>query len=90
MARPVDYTLQSAAKMLGVGPNRLFRTLRERRVLSKDNIPYQRYIDQGYLKVNTGHFQHPGVGVKYYARVTVTNQGLVWLAKIVDHHGGTE
>lgn len=42
------------AKLLniqGIGRNNLFEILREAKVLMKDNIPYQKYVDCGYFRV---------------------------------------
>lgn len=39
------------AKCLKTGRNRLFRFLRNKGVLMKDNVPYQRYISQGYFTI---------------------------------------
>jgi anti-repressor protein len=34
-----------------MGRNTLFKMLREHKILMKDNIPYQKYIDKGYFEV---------------------------------------
>lgn len=41
------------AKLLdkGIGRNKLMKLLREKKILQKDNIPYQTYVDRGYFKV---------------------------------------
>lgn len=41
------------AKLLdkGIGCNKLMKLLREKKILQKDNIPYQSYVDRGYFKV---------------------------------------
>ena len=39
------------AKALGLGRNRLFEVLREKRILMGGNVPYQEYIDRGYFVV---------------------------------------
>lgn len=38
---------------INVGQKRLFRWLRENGYLQKDNMPYQKYIDNGYFEVVT-------------------------------------
>lgn len=55
------YSMQSAAKLLGTGELKLFRRLREARILmaadcsgrENHNVPYQQYLDRGYFKVKT-------------------------------------
>jgi len=48
-------SLNKAAKSIGKGRNRMNAFLRENQVLfkeDKDNIPYQRFINNGYFKIN--------------------------------------
>lgn len=44
-------TMAVVAKSLGTGRDRLFKTLRDRKILMGNNTPYQRYIDRGYFTV---------------------------------------
>src|SRR6476620_9419127 len=46
-------TIEIAAKLLnqGIGRNKLLKLLRDTKVLEKKNIPYQRFIDKGYFKL---------------------------------------
>lgn len=78
------YPMQDAAKMIGIGSNKLFAFLREQKVLDKSNLPYQRYIDQGYLKVDQGNWEHPTTGTKLYGRTLVTVHGFDWLKELVE------
>ena len=45
------YNMNSVAKILSTGRNRLFQRLREKEVLMKNNIPYQQYVDRGLFVV---------------------------------------
>lgn len=77
------YTVQETAKMLGIGPSKLYAWLKEQHILNDDRYPYQRYIDQGLFTVKRGEWQHPTIGRKYYAKPLVTNKGMAWIEK---HH----
>ena len=44
-------TMSQVAKSCGTGRNRLFKLLRDRGILMKNNLPYQEYIERGYFKV---------------------------------------
>lgn len=44
-------TVEEFAKTLGTGRNRFYRWLRGQGILQKSNIPYQRYLDNGWFKV---------------------------------------
>ena len=87
MARYGIYTMQTAARMLGIGPNRLFARLRDMRILNRNNIPYRRYIDQGYFTVHRGEWHHHTIGRRHYARTLVTDKGINWLEGIVARQG---
>lgn len=42
-----------------IGRNKLFQWLREQKILMKNNIPYQRYIDSGYFQIKESTFKTP-------------------------------
>lgn len=50
-----NISMNSMAKIIGLGRNKLFSSLREDKVLMSDfgnkNIPYQKYINAGYFEV---------------------------------------
>lgn len=41
----------SAVLDMGIGRNKLFEFLREKKILDRQNIPYRKYQDQGYFRV---------------------------------------
>lgn len=43
--------MNDVAKSVGYGRNKLYKFLREKKVLMKDNQPYQSYIDRGWFTV---------------------------------------
>lgn len=49
---PDTIDMAETAKVLnmGVGRNTIFKILRQQRVLNRNNIPYQEYIDRGYFR----------------------------------------
>ena len=51
-------SMNDTAKILnmGIGRNRLFKFLRDKNVLMKDNMPCQRYVDAGYFKVVESYY----------------------------------
>lgn len=42
---------------MGIGRNKLFALLRDKKILQKDNIPYQQYVTAGYFKVVEGKYE---------------------------------
>jgi anti-repressor protein len=80
-----DQTIQEVAKVLGTGEKRLFRYLRNRKILMPDNTPYQYYIDQRYFRlVQKVHTYHGRDEESLYTQTLVTGRGLVWLKRYID------
>ena len=52
----------------GIGRNKLFKLLREWKILTPHNRPYQEYVDRGYFRVIEQHYEKPygeaGVNIK--------------------------
>ena len=56
-------SMNEVAKVLnikGYGRNNLFEFLREKKVLDRWNVPYQRYVDNGWFRVIEQHYQKNG------------------------------
>lgn len=76
-------TVQEVAKVLGWGPQKLFAWLRGAGYLMKDNIPYQRYINEGYFKVVERVRYDPKTKEPItYTRTLITGRGLAKLEKL--------
>lgn len=87
-----EVAVEEAAKILGTGSQRLFHFLREygceygylmmgsRRDTDR-NLPYQRYIDQGFFTVRLKSYEHPRQGQTTYRKTMVTGKGLVRLGQ---------
>lgn len=65
-------------KVFDGGRNTLFQWLRENRYLNKENIPYQRYIDQGIFEIKEGTYKTP-YGTKISITTLVTGKGQIYL-----------
>lgn len=60
-------TLEQMAKILSsagvkVGTNRLYRWLREDKILKSNNLPYQEYLNNGFFAVQETPFKNPRTG----------------------------
>lgn len=67
---------------MGIGRNKLYKFLRDKKVLMSDNIPYQLYVDRGYFKVVESYFM---VGEnKVIAKTTYVKQkGVDYIRKLL-------
>ncbi len=72
--------MNQVAKSLGIGRNKLFELLRNMKVLTNDNLPYQRFIDSGYFVVKENTIVRDGFS-KPYAQTYVTPKGVDYIGK---------
>ena len=67
---------------MGVGRNKLFSILRDRKILQSDNKPYQKYIDAGYFKLVEEKY-NKGDGTGIYYKTVAKQKGIDFIRKIL-------
>ena len=81
----------TVAKILGfknVGRNILFDILRKQGILKADNIPYQKYVDNGYFRVIESKWNDYITGdVKISFKTVVYQKGIEYIAKLLKRLG---
>ena len=80
--------MKTMAKLLkdnniNIGRNRLFEFLRMKKILMKDNQPYQQYIDAGYFKVNEYTYTDSFGQNKTNRQTFITGKGQLYITKKV-------
>ena len=65
-------------KVFNGGRNKLFEHLRKKGYLMKDNVPYQRYIEQGIFEIVEYKYITP-YGEKLNTKSLITGKGQVYL-----------
>lgn len=78
-----------AAKVLdmGIGRNKLFEFLRKKKVLMRDNLPYQEYIDRGYFRTVEQKYQTPEGETKISIKTLVYQKGLDYIRRLLQDSG---
>lgn len=76
-------TMSQVAKSLGWGRNRLFSYLRDRQILMRNNLPYQRFLDMECFEVREVSTVR-GDGVVNVTQTMVTAKGLDYIARLVN------
>ena len=76
------FSMADVAKVLdmGIGRNKLFKFLRDKKILQGDNMPYQRFVDAGYFKVVEGKFM-AGDNVVISKTTYVKQKGIDYIRK---------
>ncbi len=77
--------MDQVAKVLnaGIGRNKLFALLREKKVLDRSNIPYQEYVDRGYFRVIEQKYTKPNGETNINIKTLVYQKGIDYIRKIV-------
>lgn len=75
-----------AAKVLdvrGIGRNNLFKILRDVKILDRDNVPYQEYIDRGYFRTIEQKYNTPTGETRIDIRTLVYQKGLDYIRRLL-------
>ncbi|MEG6613726.1 phage antirepressor KilAC domain-containing protein [Pseudoclostridium thermosuccinogenes] len=75
-------TMNDVAKCLGIGRNKLFGLLREKKIIRSNNTPYQEYIDRGYFEVKEKPIKMGDASINY-AQTYVTAKGVAYISKVI-------
>lgn len=76
----------NVAKVLaikGIGRNKLFELLREKKILQANNIPYQQYVDREYFRVLEQKYTTPKGETKINIKTLVFQKGVDYIRKVV-------
>ena len=78
------FSMADVAKTLdmGIGRNKLFAFRRDKGILDKDNHPYQKYVDAGYLRLIENHCK-AGDNDVVYKCTYVKQKGIDYIRKIL-------
>lgn len=68
----------------GVGRNKLFEILRDKGVLMRDNIPYQKYIDNGCFRTVEQKYSIPTGETRISIKTLVYQKGVDYIRKILE------
>ena len=78
------FSMADVAKTLdmGIGRNKLFAFLRDKGILDKENHPYQKYVDAGYMRLIENHCK-AGDNDVVYKCTYVKQKGIDYIRKIL-------
>ncbi|MDP9541009.1 phage regulatory protein/antirepressor Ant [Pseudomonas putida] len=83
-------TIGDFAKILGFGRNKLFKWLREQKILMGDNMPQQKHIDHGHFRVlDKEHTTDKGKKITYKQTV-LTGKGKTYIQKRLKKAGNPD
>ena len=68
----------------GIGRNKLFEILRNKKILNERNQPYQKYVDCGYFRIIETSFNLPDGTQKINLKTVVFQKGLDFIRKMIE------
>lgn len=68
---------------MGIGRNKLFELLRNKKILMNNNTPYQRYVDNGWFRCIESKFSKPNGDVCINVKTVVLQKGVDAIRRIV-------
>lgn len=78
--------MKEVAKVLnvkGLGRNNLFEKLRDKKILDRNNQPYQKYVDSGYFRIIESRYTLPTGEVRISLKTVVFQKGVDFIRKII-------
>lgn len=76
-------TVAKVLNIKGVGRNKLFEILRDKKILMPNNQPYQRYIDNGWFRQIESKFNLPNGDIKINIKTVVFQKGVDGIRKVL-------
>lgn len=78
--------MSQIAKILniGMGRNEIFRILREKKILMKDNQPYQEFVDRNYFKIVEQEYTTPDGKTHVGLKTVAFQRGMDYIRKILE------
>lgn len=76
-------TVAKVLNIKGIGRNKLFEILRDKKILMADNSPYQKYVDAGWFRQVETKFILPNGDIKINIKTVVFQKGLDNIRKIL-------
>lgn len=79
--------ISSVAKVLGIagmGRNKLFAFLRDKKILMSNNQPYQKYVDGGYFRVLEQKYEKPNGDTCINIKTLVFQKGVAYIKKLIN------
>lgn len=68
----------------GIGRNKLFEILRDKGILMRNNIPYQKYIDNGYFRTVEQKYNTPDGSIRINIKTLVYQKGVDYIRKVLE------
>ena len=76
-------TVAKVLNIKGVGRNKLFEILRDKKILMSNNQPYQKYIDNGWFRQIESKFNLPNGDIKINIKTVVFQKGVDGISKVL-------
>jgi phage antirepressor YoqD-like protein len=79
--------MKEVAKVLNyatIGRNKLYEILRNAKILDRNNLPYQKYVDAGYFRIIESRYTVPDGEVRINLKTVVFQKGLNFIRNVIN------
>lgn len=79
--------MKEVAKVLNyatIGRNKLYEILRNAKILDRNNLPYQKYVDAGYFRIIESRYTVPDGEVRINLKTVVFQKGLDFIRNVIN------
>jgi len=84
--RGEEYDMKRTAELVNIGKLKLFKILRESKVLNSENLPYIKYRQLGYFRIHTSRYVHEVRGEMARSKTVVTPLGIEFINKLLNDY----
>lgn len=79
----IDMRTVATVLNCGLGRNKIFEILRDKKILDRKNIPYQSYIDSGYFRTIESTYTKPDGDTCINIKTVIFQKGLDFIRKVI-------
>lgn len=79
----IDMRTVATVLNCGLGRNKIFEILRDKKILDRKNIPYQQYIDKGYFRTIESTYSKPDGTTCINIKTVIFQKGLDFIRKVL-------
>lgn len=79
----IDMRTVATVLNCGLGRNKIFEILRDKKILDRKNMPYQSYIDSGYFRTIESTYTKPDGDTCINIKTVIFQKGLDFIRKVI-------
>lgn len=79
----IDMRMVATTLNIGIGRNKLFELLRDKKILDRRNMPYQTFVDRGYFRTIESTYNKPDGSSCINIKTVVYQKGVDFIRRML-------